>query len=480
LKVCLAWAGADLTVDRASVATFLAEECPYGDGTLLLRAKNLTESSRLVLQDGRVTVARYWYPDFAAQEGRSREEFADEAFDLYHRCMAKRLPPDADRVVVALSGGLDSRLLLSLVRDRGDDLQIFTHGQADCDEYLAARGVTRALGLEHRHELVEIRPEWYGEHARRAVWLNDGMCNPRNAGLIGISEHLGPGPAPFLNGIMGAYMAVGSGHYIKRNDLVELDSEEEMRRRVLSFWGAERGSREFDRYMDPDAAREMRALARDQIWDAFQVHRRYASFALQKMMLMLMNICRRMQTSVDVHKYFFHDLIPLVDDDLFDLYQRIPTADKLGNPIYLDMYRRRVTDLARVPWNRTGHDLFTDAETVSRTVNRRLRRLELNKLVRKLSLGRINYRSRATYHDREAWLRTNRVYRDEIVGVLRNVSGSGCDFLVQSKVDALLKEFDRGKDWYWHNLMQIYTTLVWHEQFLRSATHGRDLRPVGE
>lgn len=479
MKVCLAWRGVDLEVDRASVATFLAEECPYGDHTLLKRAKNLTEASRLVLQDGRVTVERYWHPDFESVEDRSHEDFADEALALYEQAMAKRLPADADRIVLSLSGGLDSRLLLHLVRERGDDLQIYTHGQADCDEYLAARQVTRVLGLEHRHELVEVKPEWYGRHARQAVWLNDGMCNARNAGLIGISEYLGTGPVPFLNGILGPYMAVGSGHYIKQKDLEPVPDEDEMRKRVLNFWGADRGSREFVRYMDEGSAREMRTLALDQIWSAFQDHRRHSIFGNQKMHLMNMNICRRMQTSVDIHKFFFHDLIPLVDDGLFDLYQRIPVKEKLGNPIYMDMYRRHITDLARVPWNRTGHDLFTDPETIARTVKGRLKRLELNKFVRKLSFGRINYRSRATYHDREAWLRRDKVYRDEITGVLGNVAGSGCDFIVQSKVDRLLREFDRGKDWYWHDLMQVYSTLVWHDQFLRTAPRGRDLRHLG-
>ncbi len=480
LKVCLAWRGVDLEVDRASVATFLAQECPFGDHTLLRRAKNLMQGSRLELRDGRVKVERYWRPNFEVVEERSHEEIADEALSLYERALAKRLPPDAKRIVVALSGGLDSRLLLYLVRERGDDLQIFTHGQPDCEEYLIARQVTRKLGLEHRHELVEIRPEWYGEHAQQAVWLNDGMCNARNAGLIGISRQLGVGPDPFLNGIMGPYLSIGSGHYIKPEDIVLIEDEDELRRNVLDFTGTNRGSRAFDLFMEADAAQEMRALAREQIWSTFQEYRVHPNFGIQKMMHLALNTGRRMQMSVDVHKFFFHDLIPLIDTDLFELYQRIPTPDKLQNPIYMDMYRRRITDLARVPWSRTGHDLFADPRDIARTIGRRMKILELNKFIRKLTRGRINPRSRVTYHDREAWLRKNKVYRAEITGVLSNVAASGCDFMVQAKVDWLLAELDKGKDWYFHSLMQIYTMLVWHEQFLRSAPRGRELRPLGE
>ncbi len=58
--------------------------------------------------------------------------------------------------------------------------------------------------------------------------------------------------------------------------------------------------------------------------------------------------------------------MPGIYDSLFVLYQRIPVKKKLGNPIYMDMCRRHLTDLARVPWNRTGHDLFTDPDTTAR------------------------------------------------------------------------------------------------------------------
>jgi len=480
MKMCLAWHKVDLTVDMASVATFLAQECPFGESTLLQRTKFMLEGSKIVLQDGKVTRGRYWFPTYEVQEGRSRTDFADEAIALYERSVAKRVPTDSDRVVVALSGGLDSRLLLNMAHKCSGNLQLFTHGQSDCDEYKIAQQVARTLGLEDRHELIEIRPEWYGEHARRAVWLNDGMCNCRNAGLIGVSEQVGPGAAPFLNGILGPYLSIGTGHYIKPDDWRESDDDDDLRQVVFNFTGVSRGAKAFDTYMRPDTSREMGALAQDQIWSSFQDYRELPRVGNKKMFHQIMNMGRRMQSSVDVHKFFFHDLIPMIDSDLFELYQRIPLEEKEHNPIYMDMYRRHLTDLARVPWSRTGFDLFADPKDIERKVERRMKRFKLNSYIRRLSFGHINPRDRYSYTHREAWLRKNRIFREEITGVLADVKSVGCDFMEQSMVDWLLADFNKGKDWHFHTLMQIYTTLVWHEQFLRSAPGGRDLRPLGD
>ncbi len=480
MKMCLAWQKVDLTVNMSSVATFLAQECPFGEETLLSRTSFMLEGSKIVLQNGKVTTERYWFPDYVVDEGRSQTDFADEAIALYERSVAKRVPAESERVVVALSGGLDSRLLMNMVRGHGDALQLFTHGQSDCDEYKIARQTARALGLEHRHELVEIRPEWYGEHARKAVWLNDGMCNCRNAGLIGVSEQVGPGPAPFVNGILGPYLSVATGHYIKPDDIRESDDDDDLRDSILNFTGVDRGAAAFENYMRPDTASELGALAQDQIWRSYQDYRGLPLVGNKKMFCQIMNMGRRMQSSVDVHKFYFHDQIPMIDSELFDLYQRIPLTEKMNNPIYMDMYRRHLTDLARVPWSRTGLDLFADPKDIERKVERRMKRFKINGYIRRLSFGRINPRDRYSYTHREAWLRKNKVYRNEMTSVLSDVKSVGCDFMVQSMVDRLLAEFNKGKDWHFHTLLQIYTTLVWHEQFLRSAPRGRDLRPLGE
>ncbi|MBA4379060.1 MAG: hypothetical protein C0395_10495 [Gemmatimonas sp.] len=479
LKAFLAWRGLPRRVDAASAATFLAKECPYGRATLLQGVTMLGPAERVVWDGDAVTVSRRWRAELRPEEGRARDDLLDEAEALYARASAKRLPAGYDgRLVVALSGGLDSRMLLHQVKDRAG-LDLFTHGQPDCSEVAIARKTAEVLGLRDRHRLIEIDPDWAGRHARRAVWLNDGQMNLRNATLIGVSEALGDGPVPFCNGILGPYLSIGTGHFCGEDDLRAIADEDELRRRVLDFSGVAAGSAGFAAIMRPDAAAELQRLAREQVWDAFADWRHAPLFGDQKMLHMHFNLGRRMQASVDVHKFFFHDLLPFVDEDLFDFWLRLPPRAKFENELYLDLYRTRLTALARVPWSRTGHDLFAAEEAVRRTVARRRRLLQLNRRVRRLTRGLVNVRDRHAYTDRPAWLRRDREFRREFDGVLSDVRATGCDWFDQAGVDALRVDLYRGADWHFHALAQVYTMVVWHGQFLRDAPPGRDLAPPG-
>ncbi len=479
LKAFLGWRGFDHTVDRASVATMLAKECPYGDGTFFARVKMLPQGGRLVLENGAVKISRYHIPTYQPEAERSVAETIDEAYALFERSVDKRVQTHhTGRVLVAVSGGLDSRLLLHHVRERGDDLELFTYGQPGCNETAISRETCRVLGLEHRWRLIETNPDWLGQHARQAVWLNDGQVNSRNATLLGIAKELGPGPSPYLSGILGPYMSIGTGHFCKEADLGIIADEQELRRRVLKFSGVEGGVEGFAGYMTPETATEMGEAAREQVWDSFQEHRHAPTFGDQKMLHMHFNLGRRMQAAVYANKFFFHDLTPFVDPELFDFYLRLPPRAKWRNVIYQEMYRRRMTDLARVRWSRTDLDLFSSEAEVSASLAARGAYLARLQKIRRWSLGLLNPKSRYAYNHREVWLRTNKRFRTEMTGVLRDLGATGCDLFDQHKVNSLLRGFDRGRDWLYADLSQIYAVGIWYDLFQTHVPAGAELGHV--
>ncbi len=478
LKAFLGWRGLDRTPDHGAMATMLAKECPYGSDTFLARAKILPPGARLVLQDGAARVERTFTPSFRSEEDRTTADRVDEAYALFQRSSAKRLQSHhSGRVLVAVSGGLDSRLLLHHARERGDDLELFTYGQPGCNETEISRETCRALGLEHRWRLIETNPDWLGKYARRAVWLNDGQVNARNATLVALAQEHGPGPHPYISGILGPYMSIGTGHYCREADLVPVSDIDDLRRSVIRFSGVEDGSARFDGSMEPDVAAKLRDLARDRIWESFDEHRHAPTFGDAKMLHMHANMGRRMQAAVYANRYYFHDLIPFVDPELFDFYLRLPPRAKWRNEIYQEMYRTRMPELARVRWSRTDLDLFASDEEVDRSLAARHRYLERLKKIRRWSFGRLNPRSRYAYNHREVWLRTNRVFRSELLGVLRDVRATGCDLFSQERVDRLIRGFDLGRDWLYADLGQIYAVCVWHQLFLQDDHGAADLGP---
>jgi hypothetical protein len=476
LKAFLGWRGFPRRVEPAAAATLLAHECPLGETTLLEGVRMLGPAARVIWDGRRVLVERRWRPEPQPEPGRARDDLLDEAEALYARALAKRLPASYDgRTVVALSGGLDSRLLLHQVRQR-PNLDIFTHGRRDNSEYVIARQVARSMGLADRHRLVEIDPAWAGRYARLAVWLNDGQLNMRNATSLGISEFLGPGPYPYLNGILGSHLSLG-GPACSEEDLRPAGDPDTVRRRTLRFSGVEAGAARFTAFLRPDLVEPMQAMAREQVLAAFAPWDYAPLFGDQKAFYFHFNMGRRMQGTNDVLKYQFHDLLPYADEELFDFSLRIPLAEKCGMALFHEYYRTRLTPLARIPWQHTGHDLFAPDALRRRTAQRRQAWARWNQALRRWTRGRVNLRSRHAYTDRPAWLRRNKVYRDEVFGVLSSVGSTGCDWFAQDKVDALAAAFLQGHDDLFHTLAKIYTMVVWHGLFLRDAPPGSDLAP---
>lgn len=475
LKAFLCWRGFDRELDEGAFGSLLAGQCPLGTRTLFRRASMLAPASRLTWHQGRVTVERYWRPEPSPELGRSDEEVVEQALALYRRSLDKRIPSAWEgRVVIPLSGGLDSRLLLWMARGHGDRLDLFTHGQAGCTDAVIARQIAGALELEHRHRLVAIDPDWAGEHARLAVWLNDGQLNLRNATLIGISEAVGPEPVPFLNGIIGAFMSLGVGGFVGRDELAPLTDPGRLRRKALAVAGLTRGREALRRVMPGKTADRLLDQAEDQAWEAFEELGHVELFGDRKILFVNGNPGRRMQGTVDVHRYYFHDLLPFVDEELAAFWLSIPLADRLGNRLYHEMYRRRLPDLARVPWSHTGLDLFAPAEAARAAAEAKSRKLHRLRLLSKYSLGRLSISSSELYLHREVWLRRNRVFRGLMKSTLRSVNGTGCPWFDQRRVDRLFRRFDLGGDHHLRMLMQVATVVIWHDQFLGQPS-GFDL-----
>lgn len=479
LKAFLAWEGLDRTLNEASFASFLAQECPYGTESLFTSVQMLAPASRLILDNHGVRVERYWQPEPCPEQNRSTDDWLDEAEYLFQRSIDKRLPANYDgRVILPLSGGLDSRLLLWFSKQHGSGLDLFTHGQHDCTDAVIARQAASVMDMSDQHHLVQMNPDWMGEHARQAVWLNDGQLNMRNATQLGISKELEPGPVPFLNGIIGAHMSLGVGGFINDDEMVPIDDESDLQKRVLAYTSMDQGTDTFGDMMPEDQAEKMKQLACDQVWRSFADYRHVELFGDQKALHLNFTMGRRMQGVVDVHKFFFHDVLPFVDEELHALWLRIPLELRRDNKLYKELYRRRIGELSRVPWSHTGLDLHASESENSAALAGRMKRLQRQAMLRKYSFGIINPRNIDAYKHRETWLRKNRKFRSLMTETLGNLQMFGCGWFEQGKVNNLFKRFDQGRDYLFRPLMQIATVALWHDLFLREKHPSAGLRPM--
>ncbi len=470
LKVFLAWENFNRNLNEASFASLLTRECPLGTETLFEEVQMLGPGSHLVFDGTGVQVKRYWQPETQPETNRSDEDWLQEAAYLYQRAVDKRLPNSSQgRILLPLSGGLDSRLLGWHASKFKDCLEAFTHGQPDCTDAVISKKSAAALGIENKHHLVSMNPDWAGTHGRQAVWLNDGQLNLRNATLVGISEELTPGPVPFLNGIIGGCMSLSTGDFVGSDDLSEITSEDELRQRVLTYTGMKSGAVFLQKLMSDSQAESMKEQAFVQAWNSFQDYRHIPLFGDQKVLHINMNMGRRMQGTVDVHRFYFHDLLPFVDEELHALWLRIPLEKRQGGWLYQEFFRRHMPEMARVPWSHTGLDLYASDTENEAALGKRMQRLEQQKLLKKLTFGLYNPRNRHAYNHRETWLRKNKAFRRLMLETLGNSGGTGCSWFDQKRINRTFQKFDQGRDFLFRPLMQAATVIIWHDLFLREV-----------
>ena len=115
----------------------------------------LPAAHKLVLEDGRVRVERYWYLSYkTAQPVPSENEAASHLRELMADAVRMRLVSDVP-LGVLLSGGVDSSSVAAFaVRASSEPVKTFSisFAEASFDESAYARGVAKFLGTDHHEE----------------------------------------------------------------------------------------------------------------------------------------------------------------------------------------------------------------------------------------------------------------------------------------------------------------------------------------
>ena len=177
--------GQQPVLDRERVAEFLFQRYSGAPHTLVQGVEKLPPGHALTFDGERVERRAYWRPatDAAPLEPNDlRELLRDSA--------RRRLMSDVP-LGVLLSGGVDSAVVLGLLREAGaDGLASFTVGYDDplYDERAVARRVAQLHGTEH-HELVVGPHEFIAALSRLAWFRDEPIAEPSEVPLFLLAEH---------------------------------------------------------------------------------------------------------------------------------------------------------------------------------------------------------------------------------------------------------------------------------------------------
>jgi asparagine synthase (glutamine-hydrolysing) len=178
LKTVLRDPGVEPVLDPRAVADYLSFGFILGDRTLARHVKLLPAASVLTFcwDDWSCKVERYWRLEdtFLTWKG-SKAAYLEALNHTFNIAVGRALSRDRS-VAISLSGGLDSRAILSAIQGAQSPVSTFTLGVKGCADEVIAEKLSRIAGTEHC--FIELGEGYVGEFLiklRNMVSLTDGM-----------------------------------------------------------------------------------------------------------------------------------------------------------------------------------------------------------------------------------------------------------------------------------------------------------------
>ncbi|MBR9922022.1 MAG: hypothetical protein GYB31_14370 [Bacteroidetes bacterium] len=363
--------GLSLTIDKEAVEAFLELGFLPGDMTWFEEISVLPAASRWVYDpaDKNWQKNRYWTWEEMPVNEIEFEDAVDVLADKFRDMMAACLERvGAGQAGVSLSGGLDSRLLLELVRQDRPTVA-YTFGIPTSRDVQIARQVTQRAGVPHT--VLEINAQNWRNNREEAVWRSGGLSGymhlhhavnePENARLADFN----------LNGFFGGNFF--QGLYKVKNNRVNLV---EAARILGKFAGR----------FSPN--------------DTFYGNRQSDAYWIDQ---------RRKQTysAVLAWNKSLPQFVPLADYELLSFLYSLDAAFRRNNRLVTACLLQRFPFLFEdIPWQRTGLPLGKE----------RLTRLFLKYRVPQIK-KRLGLAKDYLYTDYPAWMRReeNRNYVSKLI-----------------------------------------------------------------
>jgi len=466
LKSFLPYKFFDKSLNYNAIASFFSSNAILGDETFFEKVKLLPPASKIIVSNGKLAIKNYWSVSFDKKPDLSEDEILDIAYKKYDESLKTKLPDNKSaKIIFPLSGGLDSRLLLSLTSKKYNNLLIYTHGDSKCLDYTVAKEVSKTLNLSRSHRLVEIEPNWMATYAEKTVWLNEAQVNFRNAYLLGIAEQVGPGSHTFVNGIIGAHLSMGSLNFFKEDDIRPISDLSTIERRIGDVLGFQYSHPYFKYFLKDEFAVEFQKISKKFSLKEFSKYTMHANFSDQIDMFIGFNLGRRMMGNINLNKYFYYDVLPFLDEELIDLYSIIPSKLKINHFLYQELFRQKFPEMAKIIWTNTRRNLFTEIDK-SKVANENLIRMKWSHYLRRISRGRIDISDKNSYIHREKWLRNNRKFKSTVLNMFEEAEGLDIEFLDTNKLKLLLSLHMSGRDYYFDFIAKCYSVIAFHKLFL--------------
>jgi asparagine synthetase B (glutamine-hydrolysing) len=204
LKALVA-AGLRPILDLDAWASMLAYEHFLGERTPLEGVRVLPAATTLTVDSaGRERTHSRWRYRLDPIETYDEGELVEEFSGLLRRAVARRLD---GATALALSGGLDSRCLASMLLQLAPEATVASYGTADSDDFRLGARVAERAGLKHRP--LPLRAGYIASGSADTVWLGEGQVRAFHA------HHLALRPLRAQDGARSLLIGYAGDHLLR-------------------------------------------------------------------------------------------------------------------------------------------------------------------------------------------------------------------------------------------------------------------------
>lgn len=343
--------------DRGAIAELIAFEHVLGERTHAQGVAALPLGHHLVLDATGVRVQKHFrFADIPLDARLTPRRAVPGLLRAWRDASGELLRRSASRrVVVPLSGGLDSRLLAATASELGASLETFTFGQrlasgAEPPDVTIARQVAGALGVPWR--FLEFSDSWVSDHAESAVRLTDGQLNVIHSAGVSFGGDF-QGDWLRLDGLAGDIVLGGSA--LLPGALGDTSPEARWRRLWRSRSAID--SAAWRRLLLPDAHRELAEHARAALQQSLadvtgELERedpRWLDFWI------LRHRIRRFTTNgALLWRPVAESAFPFFAAEFFDRLLALHPRHRLRAQLQAHFLHEGYPAMARIPWQKTG------------------------------------------------------------------------------------------------------------------------------
>ncbi len=308
----------------------------------LIEGVNMLGPGRMYTIDERLEIGEKHYWTFLGGEGPATANRLIDAFDTH---VAKGLTLSR-RISMPLTGGLDSRTVLSACMGARERLHCYTHGRRSSDDVRIARSIARRFGL--RHDYYEIGADTIENIPAIALSMSlscNGLLNTiTSAHFLASYERESEHGDIFFSGIGGEMLR----SYYMPASAESLGTPEALAaaiRRKIQL-GSDNGI--FDGMSAPDVTRALDASVHEQLsgYGADDPQRLAECFYLEN------RIGNFLALSMRLLGRYFETFNPFLEREMLRIIPRLSTAEKSGGELQRRIILHNAPELARVLMDR--------------------------------------------------------------------------------------------------------------------------------